>query len=82
MKEALFYEKRGDGSVRCTLCPHYCKIADGDFGICGVRQNRGGTLYAMSYEKAIATYKKLSLKVPEKSTYFADQNRELEKKVN
>ena len=56
MKEALFYEKRGDGSVRCTLCPHYCKIDDGEFGICAVRQNRGGTLYAMSYEKAIATH--------------------------
>ncbi len=36
----------------------------------------------MLYEKAITTYKKLSLKVPEKSTYFADQIRELQKKVN
>jgi hypothetical protein len=36
----------------------------------------------MLYEKAIITYKKLSLKVPEKSTYFADRIRELEKKVN
>jgi hypothetical protein len=36
----------------------------------------------MLYEKAISTYKKLSLKVPEKSTYFADRILELEKKVN
>lgn len=36
----------------------------------------------MLYEKAISTYKKLSLKVPEKSPYFADRILELEKKVN
>ena len=36
----------------------------------------------MLFHKAIETYKKLSLKFPEKSTYFADQIRELEKKLN
>ena len=36
----------------------------------------------MLYLKAISTYKILSLKVPEKSTYFADRIIELEKKVN
>ncbi len=36
----------------------------------------------MLYHKAIETYRKLSLKFPEKSAYFADQIRELEKKVN
>lgn len=36
----------------------------------------------MLYEKAISTYKKLSLKIPEKSPYFADRILELEKKVN
>uniref|UniRef100_UPI0039831D06 hypothetical protein n=1 Tax=Daejeonella sp. TaxID=2805397 RepID=UPI0039831D06 len=36
----------------------------------------------MLFFKAVETYKKLSLKFPEKSTYFADQIRELEKKIN
>lgn len=36
----------------------------------------------MLFHKAIDTYQKLSLKFPEKSTYFADQIRELEKKIN
>ncbi len=36
----------------------------------------------MLFHKAIDTYKKLSLKFPEKSTYFADQILELEKKIN
>ncbi|WP_291400315.1 hypothetical protein [Daejeonella sp.] len=36
----------------------------------------------MLFQKAIDTYKKLSLKYPEKRTYFADQIIELEKKVN
>ncbi|HYK77156.1 MAG TPA: hypothetical protein VEV16_09270 [Daejeonella sp.] len=36
----------------------------------------------MLFHKAIDTYKKLSLKFPEKRTYFAHQIRELEKKIN
>jgi hypothetical protein len=36
----------------------------------------------MLYHKAINTYKKLMLKFPEKSRYFADQIEQLEKKTN
>ncbi|MCL2185352.1 MAG: AmmeMemoRadiSam system radical SAM enzyme [Treponema sp.] len=28
--------------VRCGLCPNYCEIKNGGFGVCGVRGNKGG----------------------------------------
>ncbi|MBI5575229.1 MAG: AmmeMemoRadiSam system radical SAM enzyme [Deltaproteobacteria bacterium] len=45
---AAHWAHEGD-AVRCGLCPHFCKIADGKRGICRVRENRGGTLYALTY---------------------------------
>ena len=54
MKEAMLYEKLGDGRVRCGVCPHHCVIAEGKRGICAVRENREETLYALNYGKAIA----------------------------
>lgn len=53
MREASYYEKK-NGSVKCTLCPHFCVITDGKKGICGVRENRGGILYATTYGKVAA----------------------------
>ena len=35
--------------VQCNLCPHRCIVADGERGICRVRENRGGRLYSMVY---------------------------------
>ncbi len=54
MKEARFYERRKDGRVRCHLCFHECLIKDGNRGICGVRENRGGTLFSLVYGKSIS----------------------------
>jgi pyruvate formate lyase activating enzyme len=51
VKEAAHYEKLPDGQVQCHLCPHECRIADGRTGLCGVRTNRGGTLYSDIYER-------------------------------
>jgi pyruvate formate lyase activating enzyme len=56
VKEAMFYEKTGDGTVRCGLCRFRCRIADGARGICGVRENRGGVLYSLVYGVAIAEH--------------------------
>ncbi len=48
-KEARFYEGADGGRVKCVLCPHYCNIKPDGIGLCGVRKNNGGMLYAMSY---------------------------------
>jgi pyruvate formate lyase activating enzyme len=52
-KKAEFWEPYR-GMVRCNLCSHRCPIPEGKTGICGVRQNRDNTLYALSYEKPAA----------------------------
>lgn len=54
MKEAILYEKLKDKLVHCHLCSHSCRIAEGKFGFCGVRQNIGGTLYTHAYGKVVA----------------------------
>lgn len=49
MKEAMFYEILEDKAVHCMLCPHYCKISDGKYGICKARKNNGGILTSENY---------------------------------
>lgn len=49
MHEARYYDSRGDRTVACRLCPHACVLADGQRGICKVRENQGGTLRALTY---------------------------------
>lgn len=48
-KRAIFYEKNEDGSLKCTLCPKYCLLQNGEIGVCRVRGNRGGVMYSMNY---------------------------------
>lgn len=63
-KEALLYEKSENKSrtflrdklVHCFLCSHYCRIPEGKFGFCGVRQNLGGILYTCVYAQVIACH--------------------------
>ena len=54
MHEARLYQKLEDDTVRCSLCAHRCTIREGKQGVCGVRINRGGTLYAATCGKGIA----------------------------
>ncbi len=52
--EARHYVRLDENSVRCGLCPHNCKIADGKAGICGVRKNDKGVLYSEIYGRLTA----------------------------
>lgn len=47
--EAQFYQTLENGDVVCRLCPHACRLADGQRGRCRVRHNRGGRLYSANY---------------------------------
>ncbi|KPJ70606.1 hypothetical protein AMJ51_01465 [Microgenomates bacterium DG_75] len=49
LKEASFYEQLSGGEVRCNLCPNRCVLAEGQRGICRVRENIGGKLYSLIY---------------------------------
>ncbi|MEW6137202.1 MAG: AmmeMemoRadiSam system radical SAM enzyme [Thermodesulfobacteriota bacterium] len=55
MKEALLYEKLESEKVKCYLCRHGCVIKDGKRGLCGVRENREGTLFTLVYDRVVST---------------------------
>ena len=56
MKEAMLYEKLSDRKAKCNLCNHRCTIKDGDYGICGTRQNRDGSLFSLVYDRIVASH--------------------------
>ncbi len=66
MRECQNYKKIGSEKLECQACAHFCKIAPGNTGICGVRQNRKGKLYSLVYEQAIA----LNVDPIEKKPFF------------
>jgi len=52
--EALLYSPSPGGEALCALCPHRCVIPSGARGLCGVRENRNGTLFALTYGRPAA----------------------------
>ncbi len=54
LQEALFYEKTGNKTVQCRLCPRTCVIANRARGFCGVRENHDGILYTLVYAKPVS----------------------------
>jgi pyruvate formate lyase activating enzyme len=56
LKEAMLYKKMEGDKVSCFLCSHRCRIPNGKFGICSVRENRGGVLFTHAYGELIAQH--------------------------
>jgi pyruvate formate lyase activating enzyme len=54
VKEAMLWERAGEGKVRCSLCAHRCLIKPGRRGKCSVRENVGGSLVSLVYGRLIA----------------------------
>ena len=38
----------------CNICPHQCKLDEGQVGFCGGRINRGGVIVSDNYGKVTA----------------------------
>jgi len=49
LTEGMFYQKLDRDRVECVLCPHHCKLKNRQKGICRVRINQDGTLYATNF---------------------------------
>ena len=52
--KAFFQTSLPERAVKCGLCRHQCLIKAGKRGLCGVRENRKGTLYSLVYGRLIA----------------------------
>lgn len=52
LKESYLYQKLSKGKAQCKTCSHYCILADGERGICGVRENKNGEIFNLGYAKA------------------------------
>ena len=47
--ECLYYHPLPEGIVVCTLCPHACRLQEGERGRCRGRYAKAGKLYAANY---------------------------------
>ncbi|MBW7883804.1 MAG: AmmeMemoRadiSam system radical SAM enzyme [Caldilineaceae bacterium] len=56
LKAAELSRSLAKDHVQCTACEHWCAIAPGHAGKCGVRHNIGGTLHLLVYGRAAAVH--------------------------
>jgi len=55
-REAMFYQKLEDNSVKCGICFRGCIIKEGKRGFCRNRENRQGLLYNLVYGRPSAVH--------------------------
>ncbi|MEW6534072.1 MAG: AmmeMemoRadiSam system radical SAM enzyme [Candidatus Auribacterota bacterium] len=53
-KEAEFWDSMENKNVRCRLCPHSCLIVPDKTGLCGIRCNYDGKLFAIGYGEIVS----------------------------
>lgn len=65
-RETEHYDHRDGESVQCRVCPRECVIPKGERGVCGVRENREGTLVLTTYGRTVSA----SIDPIEKKPFF------------
>ena len=53
---ARWWSTQPDGRLLCTLCPRFCRMADGQAGFCYIRQNRGTKILAKGDANLVKWY--------------------------
>lgn len=56
VKEAMYWQPGDNGRAQCLLCPHGCRVAEGETGRCHVRQCLHGSLRTLNYERVAAAH--------------------------
>jgi pyruvate formate lyase activating enzyme len=49
---ARYWHRLDDGRIRCDLCPRYCKLHDGQQGLCFVRARQGDRMVLTTYGRS------------------------------
>ena len=47
-----YWHKLDENRVQCDLCPRYCKLKQGQRGLCFVRENQGGEIVLTTYGRS------------------------------
>jgi pyruvate formate lyase activating enzyme len=47
-----YWHDLGDGRIQCDLCPRFCKLHDGQRGLCFIRQNQDQQIVLTSYGRS------------------------------
>ncbi len=47
-----YWHETADGRVQCDVCPRYCKLRDGQRGLCFVRANHDGRIVLTTYGRS------------------------------
>ncbi len=47
-----YWHRREDGRIQCDVCPRYCRLQDGQRGLCFVRARRGDEIVLTTYGRS------------------------------